>query len=186
MNRQISNQMISGGFIFTIGLAMFTLLNNHYQQPLFFGLIYVVAMITQFVLMKKFGEQRSKKNKMYVTFSFIFLGISCYFSIYLGINVLNDLAKTWILLLFFVGLHFLFFIPANQCKHWKIQVVMVILLVLNTVMGFFFYPAALGPLFIVDGMVKIVSGASLFYYSARELSRWLVSAFIFGERWKFV
>ena len=53
MKDKITNQTISGGFIFVIGIAMFTLLGGNYKKPMLFGSIYIIAIIVQFFLMKK-------------------------------------------------------------------------------------------------------------------------------------
>ena len=56
MKDKMTNQTISGGFIFVIGMAMFTLLGGNYKKPILFGSIYVIAIIIQLFLMKKLGK----------------------------------------------------------------------------------------------------------------------------------
>ena len=53
MKDKMTNQTISGGFIFLIGMAMFTLLGGNYKKPILFGSIYIIAIIIQLFLMKK-------------------------------------------------------------------------------------------------------------------------------------
>ena len=140
MKDKMTNQTISGGFIFVIGMAMFTLLGGNYKKPILFGSIYVIAIIIQLFLMKKIRKgNRSTENKKWVNRAFVFLGITCWFSILIGLKLLGNLNILWILILFFVGLHFLFFIPANENKKWQAQVIFVVLLTVNTILGLCFY-----------------------------------------------
>ncbi|EQC82102.1 hypothetical protein LLT7_15815 [Lactococcus cremoris subsp. cremoris TIFN7] len=53
MKDKMTNQTISGGFIFLIGMAMFTLLGGNYKKPILFGFLYIIAIIIQLFLMKK-------------------------------------------------------------------------------------------------------------------------------------
>ncbi|WP_369948919.1 DUF6609 family protein [Lactococcus ileimucosae] len=160
LENKLANQTISGGFIFVIGMAMFTLLGSNYKKPILFGAIYIIAIIVQLILMKKIRRgSRSMNNKKWVNIAFIFLGITCWASIFIGLNVLDNLNISWILLLLFVGLHFLFFIPANENKHWKAQVIFVILLVFNALLGLFLYSNQLETIFIIDGLIKMGYGA---------------------------
>ena len=67
MKDKMTNQTISGGFIFVIGMAMFTLLGGNYKKPILFGSIYVIAIIIQLFLMKKIRKgNRSTENKKWV------------------------------------------------------------------------------------------------------------------------
>ena len=82
MKDKMTNQTISGGFIFVIGMAMFTLLGGNYKKPILFGSIYVIAIIIQLFLMKKIRKgNRSTENKKWVNRAFVFLGITCWFKI---------------------------------------------------------------------------------------------------------
>lgn len=156
----MTTQTISGGFIFVIGMAMFTLLGGNYKKPMLFGSIYIIAIIVQFFLMKKIRKgNRSTENKKWVSRAFLFLGITCWLSIFIGLKLLGNLNILWILVLFSVGLHFLFFIPANENKNWQAQVIFVILLTVNTLLGIFLYSNQIETIFIVDGLIKMGYGA---------------------------
>ncbi len=72
MKDKMTNQTISGGFIFLIGMAMFTLLGGNYKKPILFGSIYIIAIIIQLFLMKKIRKgNRSTENKKWVNRAFI-------------------------------------------------------------------------------------------------------------------
>ena len=160
MKDKMTNQTISGGFIFLIGMAMFTLLGGNYKKPILFGSIYIIAIIIQFFLMKKIRKgNRSTENKKWVNRAFIFLVITCWVSIFIGLKLLGNLNILWILILFFVGLHFLFFIPANENKKWQAQVIFVILLTVNTLLGLCLYSNQIETIFISDGLIKMGYGA---------------------------
>ena len=151
MKDKMTNQTISGGFIFLIGMAMFTLLGGNYKKPILFGFLYIIAIIIQLFLMKKIRKgNRSTENKKWVNRAFIFLVITCWVG---NLNIL------WILILFFVGLHFLFFIPANENKKWQAQVIFVILLTVNTLLGLCLYSNQIETIFIIDGLIKMGYGA---------------------------
>ena len=87
MKDKMTNQTISGGFIFLIGMAMFTLLGGNYKKPILFGSIYIIAIIIQLFLMKKIRKgNRSTENKKWVNRAFIFLVITCWVSIFIGLK----------------------------------------------------------------------------------------------------
>ena len=160
MKDKITNQTISGGFIFVIGIAMFALLGGNYKKPILFGSIYVIAIIIQLILMRKLRKgKRSVDNKKWVNMAFLFLGITCWGTIFICLNLLGNLNILWLLLLLFVAIHFLFFIPANGNKHWQAQLIFVILLVFNVLLGLFFYSNQLEFVFIMDGLIKMGYGA---------------------------
>lgn len=72
MKDKMTNQTISGGFIFVIGMAMFTLLGGNYKKPMLFGSIYIIAIIVQIFLMKKIRKgNRSTENKKWVSRAFL-------------------------------------------------------------------------------------------------------------------
>ena len=52
MKDKMTNQTISGGFIFLIGMAMFTLLGGNYKKPILFGFLYIIAIIIQYTFLK--------------------------------------------------------------------------------------------------------------------------------------
>lgn len=96
MKDKITNQTISGGFIFVIGIAMFTLLGGNYKKPILFGSIYVIAIIIQLILMKKLRKgKRSVDNKKWVNMAFLFLGITCWGTIFICLNLLGNLNILW-------------------------------------------------------------------------------------------
>lgn len=51
MKDKMTNQTISGGFIFLIGMAMFTLLGGNYKKPILFGSIYIPELLVDYLAM---------------------------------------------------------------------------------------------------------------------------------------
>ncbi|WNO28815.1 replication initiation protein [Lactococcus lactis] len=106
-----------------------------------------------------YDKIKKGENKKWVNRAFIFLVITCWVSIFIGLKLLGNLNILWILILFFVGLHFLFFIPANENKKWQAQVIFVILLTVNTLLGLCLYSNQIETIFIIDGLIKMGYGA---------------------------
>lgn len=159
MFKEFTRQTISSLFILTIGLAMFTLTNNNYKQPFLFSIVYVVALIIQLIFLPRFSINKQNKNsKRLVIYSFIFLTLGVFFSLRIGVYALNSIEDAWIFILGIVGIHFLFYIPANNYINWQPQILLIFLTVLNCIIGFFFYKNNMNILFIIDGLIKIIYG----------------------------